>query len=321
MSKEPKVGLALGGGAARGWAHLGAIRAVEEAGTEVSYVAGTSIGALVGCVYASGNIKGLEQIAADFDFKQILYLLDIVFPRSGLIDGKKIAAFVGELIGERRIEDLDIPFSAVATDIRSGTDVVINTGSAIEAVRASISLPGIFTPLRMGDAILADGGITNPVPVDVVRAMGADFVIAVDLNCSSDNSKGLERISNRERIKPEKGSDEGSAVESGKARSREKISKLLGEKYGESEEKNLGQIRKWFAGENDLPSIFDVLMAAVNIMESAITEARLKEAPPDMLIRPELGHINLLEFNKAEEAKELGYKEAKRCIEEARLNE
>ena len=178
----PKIGLALGSGSARGLAHLGVIRAVQEAGIKVDYVAGTSIGALVGAVYAAGSIDSLESTFQKFDWKKMVSFFDVIFPKSGLIDGAKVRELVRALVHAEVIESLPIPFCAVATDIQSGEEVVIRQGDLIEAVRASIAVPGIFTPVRSNGLLLVDGGLVNPVPVSVVRAMGAEIVIAVDLN-------------------------------------------------------------------------------------------------------------------------------------------
>ena len=188
-----KIGLALGSGSARGWAHIGVIRALAEAGIRIDCVAGTSIGALVAAVYASGNIDSLEEVVLQIDWKQIAYSLDVVFPKSGLIDGKKVAAFIRSQVKQINIEDLPLPFRAVSTDLATGSEVVIKQGDIIEAVRASISVPGIFTPVKKGGTILVDGGLVNPVPVSVVREMGADFVIAVDLNHDIVAKKGISK--------------------------------------------------------------------------------------------------------------------------------
>ena len=159
-----KVGLALGSGSARGWAHIGVIQALTDAGIPVDYVAGTSVGAVVGAVYASGKIDSLEDVVLQLDWKKIAFFLDVVFPKSGLIDGNRVADFIRSLVEENDIEDLPLPFCAVSTDLATGNEVVIKDGDIIEAVRASISVPGIFTPVRKDDMTLVDGGLVNPVP-------------------------------------------------------------------------------------------------------------------------------------------------------------
>jgi len=175
--RSKKIGLALGSGSARGLAHIGVIKALDEAGIRVDYIAGTSAGAVVGAVYASGRINSLENVVLQLDWKKIVYFFDVVFPKSGLIDGNKITDFIRNHVDEKNIEDLPLPFCAVSTDLATGNEVAIQEGDLIEAVRASISIPGIFTPVKKNDITLVDGGLVNPVPVSVVREMGAGFVI------------------------------------------------------------------------------------------------------------------------------------------------
>ena len=180
--KRPTIGLALGSGSARGLSHIGVIRAIEEAGIPIDVVAGTSIGALIGAGYAAGRLDELEAAFRNLDRKGIGALVDPVLPRSGLIEGKRIAAFMQRHLALRTFEQLPIPFCAVAADIATGDEVVIADGDLISGVRASISVPGVFTPVRRRSRMLVDGGLVNPVPVSPARALGADLVIAVDLN-------------------------------------------------------------------------------------------------------------------------------------------
>jgi len=147
-ARPQKIGLALGSGSSRGWAHIGVIKALTEAGSHIDYVAGTSIGAVVGAVFASGKIGVLEEIVLQLDWRQITSFLDVVFPKSGLIDGNRISEFIRSNVGEKNIEDLSLPFCAVSTDLATGNEMVLHEGDIIEAVRASISVPGIFTPVR-----------------------------------------------------------------------------------------------------------------------------------------------------------------------------
>lgn len=298
-----KVGLALGSGSARGWAHIGVIRALSEAGIRADYIAGTSIGALVGAVYASGEIEALEEVVLQLDWKEIAYLFDVVFPKSGLIDGKKVSVFIQNHVKKINIEDLSLPFCAVSTDLTTGDEVAIREGNIIEAVRASISVPGIFTPVKKNRTILVDGGLVNPVPVSVVREMGADFVIAVDLNhniiknnslCKIPDSDSSTRFSEKKgRKNPEK---------------RNKLVEALNKRIKAVDLSALTKVRQRTKKE-PLPSIFDVLTTSINIMETQITAIRLKTDPPDILIQPNLGHIKFLEYNRAKEAISDGYKE------------
>ncbi|MBE9527281.1 MAG: patatin-like phospholipase family protein [Proteobacteria bacterium] len=307
--KMLNIGLALGSGSARGLAHIGVIRALEDSGIKIDCVAGTSIGALIGSVYASGKLEDLEKVYLDYDWKKIAYLFDIVFPKSGLIDGNKVADFVREYVHAQTIEHLAMPFKAVATDIGTGEEITMDQGDVIEAVRASISIPGIFTPVRRNGRVLVDGGLVNPVPVSTARSMGAKLIIAVDLNHDIIAGKAPESIS--------KSSEQSRFVQT--------LSHMGGAKYLAAVERiNLGlqsmdnpalnQIQAWLA-EESLPNIFEVLLSSINVMATQITRTRLHMDPPDLLIQPHLGHIRFLEFNRAEEIINIGYEETCKQLE------
>ena len=307
-ARPQKIGLALGSGSSRGWAHIGVIKALTEAGIHIDYVAGTSIGAAVGAVFASGKIGALEEIVLQLDWRQIASFLDVVFPKSGLIDGNRISEFIRSNVGEKNIEDLSLPFCAVSTDLATGNEMVIHEGDIIEAVRASISVPGIFTPVRRDGMTLVDGGLVNPVPVSVAREMGADFVIAVDLNYDIIDKKGIRKNS----ASIPRNHATGKEAEN-EAPGRGKILDALNRRIRSIDLPELAQIRQWMGGD-PAPNIFEVLVSSINIMETQITATRLKADRPDLLIQPHLGHIRFLEFNKAQEAIAEGYKEAKTCI-------
>lgn len=282
---RPRIGLALGSGSARGLAHIGVLRALKEAHITVDMVAGTSMGAVIGAVFASGKIDGLTAKLLDLDWQSIVALLDPVFPRSGLIDGQKIAEFVRAHVPSARIEDLLMPFAAVSTDITNGEQVVATAGDLTEAVRASIAVPGIITPLRSNGRILVDGGLVNPVPVSVARAMGADLVIAVDLN--HDIVTG--RLSH--------------PAAHGNGNGHEPIMARLLESLQAINSPVLAQFEAWLhkAPLEPLPGIFEVLLASLYIMQARVTEADLRQTPPDLLIQPPLGAVRFMEFNRAEE--------------------
>lgn len=178
------LGLALGSGGARGWAHIGVIRALMEADIPIHAIAGASIGAFVGAIHAAGELDELEEFVRELDWKGIMALFDLTFPTSGLLDGNKVYELLTEHLLDLCIEDAGIPFCCVATDLITGQEVQLRTGSMADAVRASISIPGVFTPFEREGCFLGDGGIVNPVPVDVVRQMGSDLVLAVNLNHS-----------------------------------------------------------------------------------------------------------------------------------------
>jgi len=309
QKRPKKIGLALGSGSARGWAHIGVIEALADAGITVDYVAGTSAGAVVGAVYAAGNINSLKDSALRMDWKRVIYFLDVVFPKSGLIDGNRIAEFIKSHVQEKDIENLPIPFRAVSTDLTTGNEIAIHKGDIIEAVRASISIPGIFTPVKKDDMTLVDGGLVNPVPVSVVREMGADFVIAIDLNHDILARRGLKKPPSP---KPENMEPEINEIEIPTG-----INKVLGVLNKKSKAVDipaLTHVKQWMAG-GQKPTIFEVLVTSITIMEEQITSARLKTDPPDLLIQPRLGHMKLLEFYRAKEAILEGYNETKRCIQ------
>ncbi|WP_155313737.1 patatin-like phospholipase family protein [Desulfosarcina ovata] len=307
-SDFPKnIGLALGSGSARGWSHIGVIRALVEAGMEIRYIAGTSIGSLVGAACALDKMDVLEDFARQLDWKQIISFLDVTFPRSGLIDGKKISDFFRSHVREMNIEELPLRYCAVASDLATGREVVLNKGDIIEAIRASISVPGIFTPVRQNVGFLVDGGLVNPVPVSAVRKMGADYVIAVDLNHDIIDKRSTADIA------PVDSSVAGMVVQPQPAKW--KIAQELGNRFNEFSSPALSQVRQWLH-KDPVPNIFDVLTTAINIMEVQITATRLATDPPDLLIRPKLGDVRFLEFHRAEETIAEGYREAMRQLKE-----
>ncbi len=174
--------LALGGGAARGWAHIGVIRALMEKNIRITHIAGTSIGAFVGAFAATGTLDVLERELQVFDWKHGLSYFASVPSKTGMLNGRRITEFLDLHLGAGDLEKTDIPLQTVATDLRTGREIIFSRGNIIEAVRASIAVPGIFTPVKKEDLLLVDGGLINPVPVSTVRKMGARHVIAVDLN-------------------------------------------------------------------------------------------------------------------------------------------
>jgi NTE family protein len=311
--KPAKIGLALGSGSARGLAHLGVIRAIEDAGIEVSFIAGTSMGALIGAIHAAGKLDELEASFRSFDWKKTASFFDVVLPKSGLLDGAKVSELVRAHIHADVIERLPKPFAAVATDIVSGEEVVIRSGDVIEAVRASISVPGIFTPVRSNGRILVDGGLTNPVPVSAVRAMGADFVIAVDLNHEIVAGKNLKPL--LPAAKTNSASDSASGLLSRWVGDYRLSVKDIKQRLLAGDTPASAQFRKWVSAE-PLPSIFEVLLASINIVETRLTQTRLSLDRPDMIIQPPLGHIRFLEFGRAEEIIAIGYEHTQRQLGE-----
>ena len=303
------IGIALGSGSARGWAHIGVLEALHEEGIHPAYVAGTSIGSLVGAAYAAGNLAVLKQAALQIDLRQVIYyFVQASIPRSGLVDGARVAEFLRKNIGAATIEELKLPYRDIAADMLAGEEVVFSTGDLIEAIRSSISMPGIFTPVYTHGRVLVDGGILNPVPVEHVRAMGATKVIAVDIN------HGLLRKAEKS-IPPDLIQKAKQQV----AKAADKAPKLSGlahrihEGLAKLTPANLGRLRKWLSPD-PVPNIFDVISNTVRIMQEQITDARMTIHPPDLLIRPDLGEIGLLEFNNAGATIQAGYDAMKKSI-------
>jgi len=285
-SRRPLVGLALGSGSARGWAHVGVIRALEQAGIRPDLVCGTSIGALVAAAYAAGELERFEQWVLGMGFKDVVSFMDVSLS-SGLLKGERLMDFFRRNFVDRPIEELAMPFAAVATSLHTGTEVWLRQGSTLEAVRASIALPGLFAPLLHEGSLLVDGGLVNPVPVSVARAMGADIVIAVDL--------GSDMLGRHLRTQSRSDAPAGEVGEW--------MRKLQG---------NLGAlIPARSADEARMPSMLDVLTTSLNIMQVRISRSRLAGEPPDLVVAPRLAKLGLLDFHRAKEAIE----EGKRAVE------
>lgn len=307
MKASPNgIGLALGSGSARGWAHIGVIHALDEAGIHVSHIAGTSIGSIVGAALALDKLDVLEDFARRLDWRQVISFLDVVFPRSGLIDGEKVTNYFRGYVHEPYIEDIRIPYCAVAADLETGKEQLLDKGDLIEAIRASISVPGILTPARKDGRFLVDGGLVNPVPVSAVRGMGADYVIAVDLNhdLRDDNAKTIRR------------DEPHGPITLGLSLPKWKITQDMADRFKKFSTPAVSQVRRWLH-KDPAPTIFDVLSISIDIMESQITTVNLKNDPPDLLIRPKLGHIRFMEFNRADEAIAEGYRAARTELERA----
>ena len=192
--KKLKIGLALGGGGARGCAHIGVIKALKEAGIEIHCIAGTSIGSVVGAIYSAGDLDAFEDFLINLKKKDVLMQLDPVIPKMGFLEGQKVSKLLQKFIPKPVFGSCKIPFQAVATDLFLGTQKNFSEGNLIDAIRASISIPGIFTPFKKGTHYYVDGGVLNPVPVDVAKSMGADIVIAVDLNHAFKGENRIKKI-------------------------------------------------------------------------------------------------------------------------------
>lgn len=295
-SDRPKIGLALGSGAARGWCHIGVLRALEDAGIKPDIVCGTSMGALVGAAYVDGDLDRLEEWTRSLTMQTVVGFLDFSLG-SGLIKGEKLIEFFRSHFVDRDIVDLPRPYGAVATDLASGREVWLREGPVSDAVRASIALPGLFTPHRRDGRWLVDGGLLNPVPVSLCRAMGADWVIAVDAN-SDLVGRHLKR-------KP------ASKV----ARTQDKEPETLTESVMAHIQSGITQLGIGSGEERDRPpAMLDVLASSINIMQVLITRSRLAGEPADVLIAPQLGHLGLMEFYRAATAIDTGRRAAEAAL-------
>ncbi len=282
QKRRKRIGLVLGSGSARGWAHIGVIRALAEAHVRPDIVCGCSIGALVGALYADGKLDWLETWVRALDWKGVVRLMDPGW-RGGLLGGGRLLELLQAQFGDRKFSGLELPFGAVATDLATGHEVWLREGNLAEAVRASFAAPGLFTPVRREGTFLVDGGVVNPVPVSLARAMGAEIVIAVDL--------GSDLVSRRVFVENEGARGKGPRNWLGRILPRQ------GEEVQGTEDP--ATLR--------FPAMLDVVMGTINIMQVRIARSRLAGEPADAVISPRLGELGLLEYHRAAE-----------CIEEGR---
>lgn len=296
-TRRPLIALVLGGGAARGFAHIGVIRALHARGIVPDIVVGTSIGAAVGGAYVAGHLDGFENWAKSLQARSVFGYLDIQLNGSGIIGGNKLAARLQETLGKTHIEDLPMKFAAVATEIKTGHEIWLTHGRMVDAIRASYALPGIFTPVLIGDRWLVDGALVNPVPVSAARALGAEIVIAVSLNSDSFGHGGTIAAFG---TPPENLEVEDTPAAAARRGLRRFFSAERAMKQG---------------SQASLPAIPTVMVEAFNIMQDRITRARLAGDPPDILISPRISNIALFDFHRAAETIEHGRRAAERAIE------
>ena len=290
-SRRPRIGLALGSGSARGWAHLGVSRALEKAGYPADVVCGTSIGALVGAAYAAGDAQRLEDWVRTLTWQGVMGLMDFRMS-GGLIQGARLVDFFRSHFQDAGIAQLKKPFGCVATELTSGREVWLREGSVVDAVRASIALPGLLSPVALDDRLLVDGGLVNPVPVSMCRALGAEVVIAVDLN--------WDLIGRRNRPPEEVENVEEGAVEPGM------LASLLA-KFRRPRNGNGPAVPP-------MPPLLDVLTTSLNIMQVRITQSRMAGEPADVVIRPRLSHIAAMDYHRGAVAAEEGERAAERAL-------
>jgi NTE family protein len=286
----PRLGLALGSGSARGWAHIGILRALEERGLKPDVITGASVGALVGAACAAGRLADLEEWVCKLTQRDVWRLVDTTFRSGGVMTGNRLMEAIAAHIGDAPIETLPMRFGAVATDLYTGEEIWLREGPFMTAVRASSGLPGLFSPTWHEGRWLIDGGVVNPVPVSLCRALGAEVVIAVDLRRSVTQvaMRALEQ-SGRDHPTPEQeASTEGTAI----------LQKWAGLVDG---------LVETFRSRRSEPGLFEVMTSAVNIMQDRITRSRLAIDPADLVLRPDLTRFQLMDFHRGREAIDVGH--------------
>lgn len=299
-SSRPKVGLALGAGAARGWCHIGILRELDAAGFKPDIIAGTSIGALVGGCYAAGQLDAIEAFSLSLTRRRVLSLLDLSFSGGGLFSGAKLREMLQQALNGKRIEDLPMPFAAVATEIASGHEIWLRTGALARALPASYALPGLLEPIMIDGRWLFDGALVNPIPVSVCRALGADVVVAINLVSDS-----MFR---------------GTVI--GDRNIGEETTEALAEKVEETKRSWLGAMpsptamlkRSMRRGRNDAPGVASVMLDAFSITQDRIVRSRLAGDPPDVMINARLEQFGLFDFHRAKDMIEIGREVARKRL-------
>ncbi len=292
VAREPVIGLALGGGSARGWAHLGILRKLDEAGVRPKVVVGTSIGAVVGGSWAAGKLDELEAFARSLTKRSMLGMMDWSLPGSGLLSGDRLRRALEDRFKGALIEELPVKFAAIATELRTGHEIWLTRGSITDAMRASYALPGIFVPVNIGGRWLMDGALSNPIPVSVARALGAEMIIAVNLHTDVLGRSGVIHEHGAEPLPlPEAPAPELDEARRGLFSA---VSNRFFNPFGApSAPAPIADAR---------PGILSVMLDAFNVTQDRIARSRLAGDPPDVTVGPKIGGIGLSEFHRAEEA-------------------
>jgi NTE family protein len=289
---RPKIGLALGGGAARGWAHIGVLKRLAAQGIEPDIVVGTSVGAVAGGCWVAGKLDALEEFTRSLTTRRVLGLLDVTLGGSGLIGGRKLESLLARDLADMRVENLPRTFVTVATELGTGHEIWLKRGPLIEAMRASYALPGVFSPVRVGDRWLVDGALVNPVPVSVCRALGARIVIAVNLHADTFGRGATVFTPAEDEIGEPAASD-------------------LDERERPAEE----MVRRKVVGRGpSAPGLSRVMMEAFQITQDRVARSRLAGDPPDVMICPRLARVGLFEFHKAADCIAAGEEAAERSL-------
>ena len=294
---KPSVGLALGGGIARGFVHIGILQVLAKHGIEPDVVVGTSIGAVVGACHAAGKLDVFDHWARGLTTRGVLGYLDVSLGGSGLISGDRLAQRLEDTFGDILIEDLPRRCACIATELGTGHEIWLTRGRVADAARASYALPGLFTPVRLGGRWLVDGALVNPVPVSAARALGARLVIAVNLNSDMLGRGGTIA---------DHGPDAEDARLLTESRARpEGLRRIFSPEY---------LLKRQLIGDRRSPNIASIMVDSFNIMQDRVTRSRLAGDPPDVMIAPRCGKIGLFDFHRAKEAIEIGAQAAERSL-------
>ena len=288
---KPLIGIALGSGVGRGWAHVGVLRRLEAAGLKPDVVCGTSIGALIGATYLAGRLDELEAWARGLNKRGLMRLFDFHMGAGGVIAGRRITQILHPDLHHLTIEALDRPFIAVAADLSTGQEVWVRRGALVDAIRASYAIPGLFPPVRHDGHWLIDGALVNPIPVSVCRALGAHITIAVNLNADPFGETPLED---------------------------DALDDIEYQSADDLKHQKIGFVRYFFHRRRDEPSVFTVLARSLTLVQDRIARSRLVGDPPDIMISPKLGDIGLFEFFRAADSIMAGEEAAERAIQAIR---
>ena len=295
MPKKAKsISLVLGSGGARGHAHIGVIRAIEERGVEIRNIAGTSMGAVIGGIYAADKLDTYVDWANRLGKNDVLRLLDFSFTWTSIFKGERIIEVLRELIGDCQIEDLDRGFTAVATSLDDQREVWLTSGALFRAIRASTAVPGVFAPVELNGMVLVDGGLVNPIPIAPTLTDSTDLTIAVNLSGMTEKY----RPPADRKDTAESASDKGY---------REKISEFISSMMDDED-----------SGESK-PDAADLLVKSIDVMQGAIARLKLAAYTPDKVIDIPRDACSFFEFNRAEEMADLGYEKTARALDELGL--
>lgn len=310
ITNNKTVSLVLGSGAARGLAHIGVIDALEEQGFKIVSIAGCSIGAIVGGAYASGKFHAFRQWVSELSRLDTIRLVDISIANAGAVKGDKLFSKIADIIGDPKIEDLSVSFTSIATDLINQKESWFQTGSLINALRASSAIPSLILPVRLGDKVYVDGGLLNPLPIIPTIAANADYIIAVDLNGSQSMP------SEREVGSTEDHSDDwvASLKDMFKANILESFEDLLADKAPNTNSKD--------SLESDLPENWgrlQIINTMFETMQASLTQYKVAGYPPDAVISLSKDACSFYEFWRGQEMIEYGYQEAIKVLETIEL--